>query len=1114
MPTRRTILAASVALAGVPRATAMATGASSMEEGFASPPEAARPRVWWHWMNGNITREGIAQDLAWMRRVGVGGVQNFDAALATPQVVDRRLTYMTPEWKSAFGFAVRRAAEYDFEFAIAASPGWSETGGPWVEARDGMKKLVWSETDIEHNAPFSDVLAHPPTVSGPFQGMATQGTFGLMTPGVHAPEFYDDVAVLAFPLVADMRPLRPTRAVANGEVIDPTLLNSDHTTGIAFPEGDAQTPGYVRLDFSAPRVVRSATFAGLYVNDAPFAPPVAVFLDVSRDGQNWRTIVRADIGQTPTTLSFAPVRGRHFRVRFERLDIDLGPILGMSPGVSASALIDSFADGMAVPTARLVQFELFTSAHINEFEKKAAFAMTTDYLALDGQVGEEAVPGIDPRRVEDVTHLVDEEGRLHWTPRHGRWRILRLGYSLTGKKNHPAPAEATGLEVDKYDADAVERYLNTYLDMYETAAGAMERGGVQALLTDSTEVGAANWTPRMLEHFQRLRGYDAKPWLPAMTGLVVGSRAQSEAFLFDVRTTLGELHASEHYQTIARVAHQRGMIVYGESLEGGRSAFGDDLDMRAYADIPMSAMWSFSEAPRSSQVADGRGAASVAHIKGRAFVACEALTSIGQPWNHSPRDLQPMIDAIFLTGVNRPVIHTSAHQPGDRGPGVSLNIFGQYFTRLDTWAEMAKPWVDYISRSSFMLQQGRNVADVAYFYGEDTPIGAQASVAYPTDVPHRYGYDFISAALLDELSVEAGELVSAGGARYKLIYISQPSARMTLRTLRKLARLVEAGAVVVGEPPQTLPGLGEDSAAFTDLVARMWRGGAQTTFGSGRVLAGRDVEGALGRVGASPDFDCEGVSEGDVQFVHRAVSDGDVYFVANRTSGRITREARFRTSGKAAQVWRADIGSAAPASYRIEGAHTFVPLDLNPHESVFVVFRERAAAPARILPQPQLSQVGTVDGPWAVSFQADRGAPSRVTLAELSSLSDHSDPGVKYFSGVSRYTTHFELSSRPGEGPLWLDLGAVGDVAEVRLNGRFAGTVWKSPNRLDIARFARVGRNRIEVRVANLWTNRLIGDAQPGADPIAFTTTPTFTASTPLRPSGLVGPVTLWRAQS
>ena len=126
----------------------------ALKAGFADPPQSARPRTWWHWLNGNITQDGITKDLEWMKRVGLGGVQNFDANLATPQVVEQRLVYMTPQWQDAFRAAVRLADQEGLEFAIASSPGWSETGGPWVKPADAMKKLVWSETLVHGGRHF------------------------------------------------------------------------------------------------------------------------------------------------------------------------------------------------------------------------------------------------------------------------------------------------------------------------------------------------------------------------------------------------------------------------------------------------------------------------------------------------------------------------------------------------------------------------------------------------------------------------------------------------------------------------------------------------------------------------------------------------------------------------------------------------------------------------------------------------------------------------------------------------------------------------------------------------------------------------------------------------
>ncbi len=1115
MLSRRLFLLSTATLATAATAQARPARGDSLRANFAAPPDSAKPRVWWHWMNGNVTREGIAKDFAWMKRVGIGGVQNFDAALSTPQVVERRLAYMTPEWQEAFRYAVRRADALDLEFAIASSPGWSETGGPWVEPKDGMKKLVWSETIVAGGRRFNGVLAAPPSATGPYQAIVGSEEL-FLRPEQHAvaPTYYADVAVLAYPVQPPPALPPPRAASANGEAIDAALLfDGNPATGIPLPASRDGAPGAVRFDYARAQTICSASVFVSNISQFSVLGAIAARLEASDDGRAWRAIADIRLTTSPTTVSFAPVAARNFRLVFVAPPPMDTSFFAPAAGVDMAALLASF--GQSAPVQQLVQFQLFPEARVNAAEAKAGFSIAENYFTLDQNVGGD-VAGVAPEAVIDISAHMTQGGHLDWTPPAGRWKILRLGYSLTGKTNHPATAEATGLEVDKYDAAAVEAYCNKYLDMYREAAGADMMGarGIRALLTDSIEVGPSNWTPLMLENFQRLRSYDAKPWLPALTGEIVDSRAQSDAFLYDFRRTLAELLATEHYGVVAKVAHERGLVVYGKLLEGTRATLGDDLDMRGFADIPMSALWSYARAPRANYIADGRGAASVAHLHGRTLVACESLTSIMQPHAYAPRDLQPMIDAIFANGVNRPVIHTSVHQPLDQGPGFSLQIFGQYFTRLESWAELAKPWVDYMSRNSYLLQQGRNVADVAYFYGEEAPIGAQAATAYLTDVPLRYAYDFVSAdAVLNLLSVDGGDLISRGGARYKLIYLNAASARMSLPVLRRLAAFAEAGATIVGDAPLSSPSLKDDAAEFARLAGRLWGGGAVTRVGQGRVIAGRDVEAALTQIGIAPAFSHG--AQAEMQFVHRKIDGGELYFVTNPSAEPVRTDARFRVAGKAPELWHADTGSAEAASYRIEGAETIVPLDLRAHQSVFVVFRGETAVMSATVARPAFRQVAEISGAWDVAFQQGRGAPASARLEMLTSLSEHSEPGIKYFSGEATYTKTIEAPEGARRGDvLLLDLGAIGDIAEVRVNGRLAGTAWKAPYRVDIGPYIRSGRNRLEIRVANLWVNRLIGDQQPGAEKITVTTVPTFGANAPLRPAGLLGPVTLWSAES
>jgi hypothetical protein len=1096
---------------------AQAPPPDALAAGFANPPSSARPRVWWHWMNGNVTQEGIRKDLEWMARIGIGGLQNFDAALSTPQVVPQRLAYMTPEWNQAFKSAVVLADELGLELAIAASPGWSETGGPWVEPQDGMKKLVWSETELEGGRRFSGRLPSPPTNAGAFQSLGKApgiADFLSVGPKKPLPAHYADVAVIAYQSGSSGEVPAPHVRSSDGRTLDAALLqDADYESGVEVSTGTAENPGFLSIDYTQPRTIRSVVVRA--ASGTTLEPNLLPRFEASDDGKTWRNIVAVPLGFVPTTVSFAPVSARHFRL----LLATRGGVTsrGASFGGAAGAIRPSAAQSARpATTMKLAELRLSGDARVNRFEAKAGFSVAPDYYSLDADVGPDIV-GVVPGSTIDLTDRVAADGQLDWTPPRGRWTVIRFGYSLTGAWNHPATAEATGLEVDKYDGAAVRRYMSTYLRMFSGITGPelMGKRGLRAIVTDSIETGASNWTGNMIAQFQRLRGYDPRPWMPALAGVIVGSRSQSDAFLYDFRRTLADLIASEHYAQVAATAREYGLTVYGEALELGRPVIGDDMEMRRYADVPMAACWTYplDAGVHPSFLADMKGAASVAHLYGQNLVAAESLTSGYSPWAYAPADLRRVIDLEFSQGINRPVIHTSVHQPvDDKVPGLSLSFFGQYFTRHETWAEMARPWVDYIARNSFMLQQGRNVADVAYFYGEEAPLTSLYRDDAVADAPVRYAYDFVNAdVVLNRLSVDGNDLVAASGARYAVLYLGGSTQRMTLPVLRKLAALAEAGATIVGRAPVSSPGMKDQAGEFTTLVRRLWSGADVTSVGMGRVIDTDDVEGALRRLGVAPDFSFTSPqNDSQILFVHRRLPDGDVYFVNNRKARTERADTRFRVIGKRPEVWRADTGATEPVSYRIENGQTVIPLELLPEESYFVVFRAPASASAATVDSIAWKKVAEIDGDWDASFQPGRGAPPSARLEKLQSLSAHTDPGIRYFSGIARYTKTFDLprESKPG-APLMLDLGAVGDVAEVRINGKLIGTLWKAPYRIDIGVAVRRRRNEIDIRVANLWANRLIGDAQPGAASVAFSTVPTYRPDAPLRPSGLIGPVSL-----
>lgn len=1102
------LAAATVAVPGAQAQSAPAPrGQDSLAAGFANPPNAARPRVWWHWLNGNITKTGIRQDLEWMSRIGIGGMQNFDAALQTPQVVERRLAYMTPEWKDAFKYSAALASTLDLEMGIAASPGWSETGGPWVPPADGMKKLVWSETVVAGGKPFKGKLARPPSTTGPYQDIPRAPAFMETSQPKQLPQVYADVGVYAMPAFSAPAREPAPRVSAAGKALNARLLtDNDVSRTLEVKGGTPERPTVLRYTYERPQTIRSATLYFPGASSIFFGAPIQPVLEASKDGEHWTAVADIELAGVPTTVGFAPVTARHFRVVLRVKAASVPEMFMPGPGIAGTGF-----GGPPAPTIRIAEARLSSQPRINRAEAKAGFSIAADYYALDKDTPDEA--GRAPDAVVDLTGKLAADGTLDWTPPPGNWKIIRMGYSLTGTENHPATAEATGLEVDKYDGRAVRDYMTTYLDMYRNTVGPdlMGKTGLRAIVTDSTEVGASNWTPQLIARFKRLRGYDPGPWMPALTGEIVGSRKRSDAFLYDFRRTLAELTASEHYGVVADVARERGLTVYSEALEGGRVSLGDDMAMRRFADIPMAAMWSFKSESAMSKVnlADMRGAASVAHVYGQKLVAAESLTSAFTPWAYGPGDLRPMIDLEFVSGINRPVIHTSVHQPsGDKKPGLSLEMFGQYFNRHETWAEMAKPWVDYLARSSFLLQQGRFVADVAYFYGEDAPLVGLYQTSPVGDAPTRHAYDFVNADIvMDKLSVDGQRLVADSGASYRVLYLGGSSHKMTLAMLQRLKALAAVGAIIVGPAPSGSPSLMDDAPTFAALVGEMWAPGGDTAVGKGRVIDSRDIEKTLASLRIAPDFS-HSRAAASILFLHRKLADGDLYFLTNRGADAGKTELRFRVAGKTPAIWRADTGRIEPVSFRVDGEETIVSTDVAAHDAFFVVFRDPLVATSAELPAKVTTLAATLDQGWDVSFDG-LAAPAPLRFERLRSLSDDADPKVKYFSGTTIYRTAFTLERADGKTPMVLDLGALADVAHVFVNGKDAGYAWRAPYTLDVTGLVTPGRNAIEIKVANLWVNRLIGDAQPGAAKVAFTTLPTYLANAALRPAGLLGPVTI-----
>jgi hypothetical protein len=1029
----------------------------SLKAGFVNPPHAARPYVWWHWMNGNITKDGIKKDLEWMDRIGIVGFHHFDASLSTPQIVEKRLIYMDEGWKDAFAYAVKVADSLGMEMTVASSPGWSSTGGPWVEPKDAMKKVVWRYVYADGGKEVSLKLPEPYKMNGVFQNQ-------VRSESSDREPYYEDIEVLAVKQPEGRREISeysPKVTSSSGRFTLDQLTNGDVTDASALKGSDP----WIQYEFPEDVTIRTVTT----VSSANGR------LESSSDGKTFSKVSDLDQGDViEKTLVVPETTARYFRF----------VVSGRKPDEET----------------HVAEFNIFPYTKVTRFEDKAAFS-TAGYLNRYPTTASasESFPSTDD--VISLNEYVDADGNLKWNAPEGRWKIYRFGYSLTGKMNHPAPPEATGYEVDKLDQKAWTRFFHKYIDLYKDASkGLLGSKGIQYILTDSYEAGLENWTPAMFDEFSSRRGYDMHKWLPVIAGEVIDSPEKSDAFLNDFRLTIGDL-VTASYDLLTEITQKDyGMKGrYSESHEYGRAIVADGMDMKKTAQIPMSAMWTFGDEEPVAHQPDDKESASVAHIYGQNIAAAESLTAYGvnTAYSYCPENLKKVADLELANGINRFVIHESAHQPDDvHVPGMSLGVFGQWFNRHETWAEMAGTWMDYIARSCYMLQAGRNVAEILYYYGENSNVTMEFMGTLP-EVPSGFQWDYCNPdALMNKISFKNGNLVSDSGAEYKMLWMDKNMEYMSLPVLRKIAKLADEGAAICGKRPLHPLGLSDDSTEFNSLVKQIWDSGKANVHEVSTIAEG------VAAAGLEPCIELPS----ECKFLHRYDKGVEIFWIKRRANDYSDTTVAFAIAGKKPQIWHPDTGLMEDASYKVVDGKTIVNVHFVPDDALFVVFAGKGADEYSV-PQKSKAELAAVAGPWNVAFQEKRGAPESAVFDDLKSFTESEDPGIKYFSGVATYTNKFNVPDTAG--CITLDLGSVKNIAEVTVNGVNCGRAWKEPFIVDITSAVKPGENQLEVKVADLWVNRIIGDLQPSTkEKVAWVDYQGwYKPDSPLQPAGLLGPV-------
>jgi len=1062
-----------------------------MYSGFQSPPDSIQTSVYWYWISGNISREGVIRDLEAMKRAGIN--RAFIGNVGIEETQKGKVRMFTPEWWDVLHAALKTATRLHIDIGMFNSPGWSGAGGPWVKPDQAMRYLVSSETVVHGPGGCNAAL---PVPASDFQ----------------------DVRVIAYPrpgqYEASIFSLRPAvvavPALSAADSLS-CLIDGMENTEMHLPDGHEGDSLAVDVSVESPYTVRSLVLlpgrrsmrieGAIEVKEAGGYRKIREFdLDRSNDALNVGFIPYG-----PLAVSLPATSGRTFRIVFYHWTKGSG-IREMK--LSASPVVGSYIEktlGKMHPTPHP-----FWSAYQWPVEPEA------------GDTG----LVIDADKVVDISSYMDKQGVLRWNVPVGDWVILRTGMTPTKVVNGPAPPEGTGLQGDKMSKERVAENFDAFIGEVLRRIPEEDRRSFKVVVEDSYEVGGQNWTDGMITAFSRRYGYDPTPYIPVMMGHVVGSEDRSDRFLWDLRRFIADKVAYDYVGGLREASHRHGLTTWLENY--GHWGFpGEFLQYGGQSDEIGGEFWSEGDLGDI----ENRAASSSAHIYGKNKVSAESFTAGGGTYARYPALLKPRGDRFFTEGINNTLLHVFISQPDDRMPGINT-WFGTEFNRHNTWFDQLDVFTTYLKRCNFMLRQGRYVADVAYFIGEDAP--KMTGVRDP-ELPKGYSYDYINAEVIEKrLSIRDGRWMLPDGLSYKVLVLPKLKT-MRPELLRRLDELVRQGGVLLGPAPERSPSLedyGKADAEVRKLAGLMWgdldgatvgtagkqEGGNVRMVGKGKVVYGVGLREVLDMEKLSPD--CAITGSDSVLFLHRTGGAEDIYFISNQTDHKVIVDAAFRVKGKAPEFWDPLLGKVRELpAFKQEGEVTRVPLELERYGSYFVVFKPGAAkgADGGVVKGnfPDAKIVAEVKGPWTVRFDtAFRGPAASVMFDELVDWAMSKDTAVKYFSGKAVYKNTFRLTgnvggrlTKTGES-LYLDLGMVRDMAKVRVNGVYVGGAWTPPYVVDISAAVKKGVNVVEVEVVNTWVNRLIGDSRlPEGERKTWMNVNPFKPDSELESSGLLGPV-------
>ncbi|XOV92423.1 MAG: glycosyl hydrolase [Bacteroidota bacterium] len=822
----------------------------------------------------------------------------------------------------------------------------------------------------------------------------------------------------------------------------------------------------------------------------------------------------------------------------DRLGLDLGMVAASSWNSGGPWIDSTEASMQLLHTSQIVEGPSDKGIEIIEPPADERSGANRHILITTLAIPYSPTKKIDTTSAFVLDELKSKDGRITWEVPEGQWEILSFFMSNTGQELVVPSPNSTGLIIDHLSKKATEVHMDSLLARLEPISS--PESHLKFLMLDSYEVWPMqDWSPELVNTFQENYGYDLIPLLPILKDFTSGDTIFDERFRMDYKRVVSDMMIENHYAYAMEIANQHDIQLISEAGHGGYARV-EPLKALGHSDMPMGEFWN----RRRHWVT--KEAASAAHIYGKKVVGSESLTGWNH-WQHGPTDFKQLVDLAFCEGLNQVVFHTFTHNPEIAGKPGYVYHAGEHINVNTTWWPMARPFMDYIARSSYLLRQGNFVADACLYYGDQAPNLVPATTIDPNITPifsddkclhcgrpkpiepgkmTGYDYDYMNAdVIINQMQVKDSRLILPSGQSYRVLQIpDRPD--ISVEVLRKLKQLVNEGAVILGRKPERATSLRNYPDCDSEVKAiadEMWGevDGNKVfvnEYGKGKVFSGIPLREVMEEIGVEEDFKLLESNE-HIRYIHRRTENEEIYFVINSNTRPQKISSTFRVDNQLIpEIWDAATGETQKhVDFTKDEKGITLDLVLDPFASRFVIFKSPSGEQNYERPgnlqfgYAMLNTLSSIDlsDSWQVSFDPDMGGPNSSEFDSLTSWSDSEDEDIKYYSGLATYSKTFTVQEDQLAYGWDIIIGFedIQEMARVFVNGKDCGVVWNPPYCLNISDQVKSGENMIEVQVINTWNNRIVGDLVQNEHYTKTNAANKFTKDSELLPSGLIGEV-------